>query len=100
MCASSTSSTLHACLTPTYALALAASLAAGFLQCEEVQFIDVREQHEFNIARLPNFKLLPLSESSEWAPTIQEQLDPAAETVVLCHHGVRSMNAAMVSWLL
>jgi rhodanese-related sulfurtransferase len=62
-----------------------------------VQFIDVREQHEFNIARLPNFKLLPLSESSEWAPTIQEQLDPAAETIVLCHHGVRSMNAAMVS---
>jgi rhodanese-related sulfurtransferase len=57
----------------------------------------VREQHEFNIARLPNFKLLPLSESSEWAPTIQEQLDPAAETIVLCHHGVRSMNAAMVS---
>jgi hypothetical protein len=28
----------------------------------------------------------------------QEQLDPAAETVVLCHHGVRSMNAAMVSY--
>jgi rhodanese-related sulfurtransferase len=69
------------------------------LQCEEVQFIDVREQHEFNIARLPHFKLLPLSESSEWAPTIQEQLDPAAETVVLCHHGVRSMNAAVVSAL-
>lgn len=67
------------------------------LQCEEVQFVDVREQHEFSIARLPHFKLLPLSTSSEWAPTIQQTLDPAAETVVLCHHGMRSMNAAMVS---
>jgi hypothetical protein len=37
-----------------------------------------------------------VSESSEWAPTIQKQLDPAAETAVLCHHGVRSMNATMV----
>uniref|UniRef100_A0A383V6H5 Peptidyl-prolyl cis-trans isomerase n=2 Tax=Tetradesmus obliquus TaxID=3088 RepID=A0A383V6H5_TETOB len=70
-------------------------LLANPLLCEEVQFVDVREQHEFSIARLPHFKLLPLSTSSEWAPTIQQTLDPAAETVVLCHHGVRSMNAAM-----
>lgn len=28
---------------------------------------------------------------------LQWRLDLAAETVVLCHHGVRSMNAAMVS---
>ena len=70
------------------------------LQCEEVQFVDVREQHEFSIARLPHVKLLPLSTSSEWAPTIQQTLDPDTETVVLCHHGVRSMNAAMVSALM
>lgn len=67
------------------------------MQCEEVQFVDVREPGEHQVSRLPHFKLLPLSEANSWAPTIQEQLDPARETVLLCHHGVRSMNAAMVS---
>ncbi|KAF8068286.1 PpiC domain-containing protein 12 [Scenedesmus sp. PABB004] len=71
-----------------------AELLANPLLCDECQFIDVREQGEWATARLPRFKLLPLSEAGEWAPTIDETLDPARETVVLCHHGMRSMSAA------
>lgn len=66
-------------------------------QCEEVQFIDVREPGEHQTAHLPHFKLMPLSQASSWAPTVAEDLNPQAETVVLCHHGMRSMNAATVS---
>jgi rhodanese-related sulfurtransferase len=28
------------------------------------------------------------------APTVSQKLDPAKSTLVLCHHGVRSMQAA------
>lgn len=80
----------HADATSTHAA------AACHLQCEEVQFVDVREPGEYELARLPHFKLMPLSEASSWAPTVDDDLDPAAETVVLCHHGVRSMQAAAV----
>lgn len=62
--------------------------------CEEVQFVDVREEGEHQTARLPYFRLFPLSSSADWAPHIDELLDPEKETVVLCHHGVRSMNMA------
>ena len=30
----------------------------------------------------------------EWGPQAAEMLDPEKETLVLCHHGVRSMRAA------
>lgn len=30
----------------------------------------------------------------EWADTLDQELDREALTVVLCHHGVRSMNVA------
>eukprot|EP00879_Flechtneria_rotunda_P022071 GHRR01023286.1.p1 GENE.GHRR01023286.1~~GHRR01023286.1.p1 ORF type:complete len:158 (+),score=43.14 GHRR01023286.1:1025-1498(+) len=63
--------------------------------CEDVQFVDVREQGEYQLSHLPRFKLLPLSEASSWAPSIQELLDSDKETVILCHHGVRSMQMAM-----
>jgi rhodanese-related sulfurtransferase len=63
--------------------------------CEGVQFVDVREPGEFAAAKLPRFKLFPLSAAAEWSPKVEEILDPSAKTIVLCHHGVRSMNAAM-----
>jgi hypothetical protein len=65
-------------------------------QCEEVQFVDVREPWEHSTAKLPHFKLFPLSDSGSWAPTIDDTLDPQTETVVLCHHGMRSMQMAGV----
>jgi len=59
---------------------------------EDVQFVDVREDWEFATAKLPHFKLYPLSRFSEWGSTISQELEPSKETVVLCHHGVRSMQ--------
>jgi sulfur-carrier protein adenylyltransferase/sulfurtransferase len=55
--------------------------------------IDVREPFEWSICRLPNARLVPLGELSACVPS----LDPHAEYVVYCHHGIRS--AAAVAWL-
>lgn len=48
--------------------------------------VDVREPEEFELARVEGARLMPLSRFEEWAAT----LDPAAETVFMCHHGIRS----------
>ncbi|BDA49402.1 probable rhodanese-like/PpiC domain-containing protein 12, chloroplastic at C-terminar half [Coccomyxa sp. Obi] len=61
---------------------------------EDVQLVDVREEHEQAIASLPGFQLMPLSRFQEWAPVVTEMLDPSKTTLVLCHHGVRSFRAA------
>ncbi len=36
--------------------------------------------------------LLRCCRFEEWGPRIKQLLDPSKETVVLCHHGVRSMQ--------
>ena len=48
--------------------------------------LDVRERWEFELARIEGSKLVPMSELEQRFP----ELDPAAETVVICHHGLRS----------
>ncbi|MEM8640331.1 MAG: rhodanese-like domain-containing protein [Cyanobacteria bacterium P01_G01_bin.54] len=73
---------------------LAALLAAP---PEALQLIDVREPEEVAIAALPNFTVLPLSQSAQWSAEIHQRLNPTAPTYVLCHHGVRS--AQMCHWL-
>ena len=55
--------------------------------------LDVREPYEWTIARLPDAKLVPL----DALPHAVSTLDPSAELVVYCHHGIRS--AAAVTWL-
>ncbi len=64
----------------------------------KLQLVDVREPEELAIARLDGFISLPLSEYAEWSQDIRSQLDPDAETIVMCHHGMRS--AQMCQWLL
>ncbi len=64
---------------------------------ESRQFVDVRESGELAIAKLDGFAHFPLSEFAEWSGDIQTRLDPHKETIVLCHHGVRS--AQMCQWL-
>lgn len=64
---------------------------------EKLQLIDVREPQEIAIASLPGFEIFPLSEFAEWSSQIPTRLDPHTETLVLCHHGVRS--AQMCHWL-
>ena len=54
--------------------------------------VDVRELEEFELASVEGAELLPLSRFDEWAPL----LDPARETVVMCHHGVRSAQVCAV----
>jgi rhodanese-related sulfurtransferase len=61
------------------------------------QLIDVREPQEVAISSLPGFTHLPLSQYAEWADQILTLLDPEQETIVMCHHGVRS--AQMCQWL-
>ena len=60
----------------------------------DLQFVDVREEGEAAVASLPHFRFMPLSHFGEWSPLIKDILDPSKETVVLCHHGVRSMQMA------
>jgi rhodanese-related sulfurtransferase len=63
-----------------------------------VQWVDVREPHEVEVAAIPGFINLPLSQAESWSQNIQAHLDPGKETYVLCHHGMRS--AQMTGWLL
>jgi rhodanese-related sulfurtransferase len=72
-------------------------LAERMAQPQPVQLIDVREPEELAIAQIPGFVNLPLSQFATWSEQIQTQFDPALETLVLCHHGVRS--AQMCQWL-
>jgi rhodanese-related sulfurtransferase len=65
---------------------------------EGLQLIDVREEEEIEIARLEGFDNLPLSDFAQWSDQIKTRFDRDAETLVLCHHGVRS--AQMCQWLL
>jgi len=53
------------------------------------ELLDVREPWEFELARIEGSTLIPLSE----LPERFTELDPAAETVVICHHGSRSAYA-------
>ncbi len=55
----------------------------------DVRIVDVREPHEYAIARLPNTRLIPLGQV---ASRISE-FDPAHETVVMCKAGMRSLKA-------
>ena len=73
---------------------LAQRLAEG---TENLQLIDVREPGEVAIAQLSNFTVLPLSQYQDWVDSITNRFDPQNETLVLCHHGVRS--AQMCQWL-
>ena len=53
---------------------------------ENPVLLDVREPWEFQTASIEGSKLIPMGELSGRV----SELDPAAETVVICHHGSRS----------
>jgi rhodanese-related sulfurtransferase len=56
--------------------------------------LDVREPWEFEIARIEGAKLMPMGDVPSRA---HQELDPEDHIVVVCHHGVRSMN--VTAWL-
>jgi rhodanese-related sulfurtransferase len=55
--------------------------------------VDVREKWEYEAAHVEGSLLIPLRE----VPMYLEQLTAAGDVVCMCHHGVRSMDAA--AWL-
>jgi rhodanese-related sulfurtransferase len=60
---------------------------------ESIQLVDVREERELEMARLPHPVLhLPLSRSADWMAELPGRLDPDRPVAVLCHAGVRSWH--------
>ncbi len=56
---------------------------------DDLQIIDVREPGEYEIARIPGSRLIPLGQVVERVG----EIDPSRETVVHCKGGVRSAKA-------
>jgi len=63
-------------------------------QGDEITLLDVRESWEFETAKMAGAKLVPMGDVPSRA---HQELDPEAHIVVVCHHGVRSMN--VTAWL-
>jgi rhodanese-related sulfurtransferase len=68
--------------------------AAALHRDNKTRFIDVREPWEFEAARIEGGLLMPMGDVAARA---HQELDPDEHLVVLCHHGVRSMN--VTAWL-
>lgn len=63
-------------------------LASG----EQPLLLDVREPWEFAQCRIEGSVNMPMGQVVQhW-----HDLDPARETVVICHHGMRSMQIALL----
>ena len=58
---------------------------------EDIFVLDVREPQEIEIAAFPGSVHIPMGD----IPSRLSELDPDRETVVVCHHGVRSAQVAM-----
>jgi len=54
--------------------------------------LDVRETWEYDICHIEGSRLIPMRQVLESAGS----LDPKTETVVICHHGIRSYQVAKV----
>ena len=52
--------------------------------------LDVREPWEFSICRIDGSQLIPMGQ----LPAALRALDPDRQTVVICHHGIRSRQVA------
>ncbi|MGH8013217.1 MAG: rhodanese-like domain-containing protein [Candidatus Binataceae bacterium] len=58
---------------------------------DQLTVIDVREPGEIELAEFVGAVRIPMDE----IPSRLAELNPNGETVVVCHHGVRSMQVAM-----
>jgi adenylyltransferase/sulfurtransferase len=69
-------------------------LAAHIANGHPVHLLDVRQPWEYATAALPDSQLVPLNELAARA----QEVRPAegALLVVYCHHGMRSLRAAML----
>ena len=63
---------------------------------EPVALIDVREPHEFALARIEGAQLIPMRQVPGEIQTLEARAGAGA-LIVYCHHGVRSLH--VVHWL-
>jgi rhodanese-related sulfurtransferase len=68
--------------------------AAALLSEDKARLIDVREPWEFATAHVEKSVAMPMGEVAARA---HQELDPDERLLVLCHHGIRSMNVTV--WL-
>jgi rhodanese-related sulfurtransferase len=61
---------------------------------EAFTLLDVREPWEIETANIAGAKLMPMGDVPSRA---HQELDPEDHVIVICHHGVRSMN--VTAWL-
>lgn len=73
---------------------ISAAEAVELLKDKQARFIDVREPWEFATAKIEGAVLMPMGDVPSRA---HQELDPEERLVVVCHHGVRSLNTAV--WL-
>jgi rhodanese-related sulfurtransferase len=67
------------------------TLKARLDRGESVLILDVREPFEIALAPFPGATHIPMGD----IPSRLTELDPDRETVVVCHHGVRSAQVAI-----
>jgi rhodanese-related sulfurtransferase len=63
---------------------------------EKLHLIDVREPHEFAIAKIEGAELVPMRQVPGELQDLTAKADEAP-LIVFCHHGMRSLN--VVHWL-
>ena len=61
------------------------------LQTHTPVLLDVREPWEYDTCYLPNSILIPMGD----IPNRLDTLDPEVQTVVICHHGIRSRQVGI-----
>ncbi len=59
----------------------------------KAQLVDVREPWEYATAKIDGSLFIPMGD----IPARVQELDPDDRVIVVCHHGVRSLNVA--AWL-
>ena len=69
-------------------------LKALLVSNSDVVVLDCREPWELEIAHIEGSTDIPMNDIPA---RFQQELDPEKHVVVVCHHGVRSMN--VTSWL-
>jgi rhodanese-related sulfurtransferase len=68
---------------------LSGAEAANKVTAHEVQVLDVRYEYEYRDHHIPDAVLIPLPQLYERF----REIDPAKPTLVVCEHGLRSLNA-------
>jgi rhodanese-related sulfurtransferase len=53
--------------------------------------LDVREPHEFKYCRIAGSINIPMNQ----VPSRLTELDPQSDIIVICHHGMRSIQVAI-----